>query len=304
MYNSNIDRTKRTWSILNWNIRGINSEDKCNAIKEKIEESACAIFCIQETKRDHFDHSYIKKLAPKRFDKFAYSPSEGASGGILMGWNGSIFTGEIIQINKFAVTVQFTSTHSGQIWTLSTVYGPCQGPARDDFVQWLNNLQIDDDVNWMIMGDFNFYRSVSDRNKDGANMNDIMIFNEIISNLGLLEIPLKGRNFTWSNMQSDPLLEQIDWVFTSANWTCNFPNTLLLPMARPTSDHIPCKIQIGTSIPKAQVFRFENFWVDHPGFFDLVNFVWNTNVIASNSASRITAKFKLLRAALKRWSKG
>jgi hypothetical protein len=75
-------------------------------------------------------------------------------------------------------------------------------------------------------------------------------------------------------------------------------------MARPTSNHIPCKIQIGTSIPKAQVFRFENFWVDHPGFFDLVNFVWNTNVIASNSASRITAKFKLLRAALKRWSKG
>ena len=41
-------------------------------------------------------------------------------------------------------------------------------------------------------------------------MNDIMIFNEIISNLGLLEIPLKGRKYTWSNMQDDPLLEQID----------------------------------------------------------------------------------------------
>jgi len=48
----------------------------------------------------------------------------------------------------------------------------------------------------MLAGDFNFYRSISDRNKDGGNMNDIMIFNEIISNLGLLEIPLKGRNFT------------------------------------------------------------------------------------------------------------
>lgn len=67
-----------------------------------------------------------------------------------------------------------------------------------------------------ISGDFNFYRSLSDRNKSGGNMNGIMIFNEIISNLGLLEIqiPLKGRKVTWSNMQSEPLLEQIDWVFT------------------------------------------------------------------------------------------
>ena len=111
-------------------------------------------------------------------------------------------------------------------------------------------------------------------------MNDIMIFNEIISNLGLLEIPLKGRKYTWSNMQDDPLLEQIDWVFTSVNWISDYPDTLLLPMARPTSDHIPCKIQIGTNIPKAQTFRFENYWIDHPGFMDLVKSVWTSNVRA------------------------
>jgi len=155
----------------------------------------------------------------------------------------------------------------------------------------------------MIMGDFNFYRSLSDRNKSGGNINDIMIFNEIISNLGLLEIPLKGRKYTWSNMQDDPLLEQIDWVFTSANWISVYPDTLLLPLARPTADHIPCKIQIGTNIPKAQVFKFENYWADHPEFMELVKSVWSANVRASNSATRISSKFKLLRAALKKWSK-
>jgi hypothetical protein len=65
----------------------------------------------------------------------------------------------------------------------------------------------------MIIGDFNFYRSLEDRNRDGTNMQDIMVFNEMISNLGLQEIPLKYRNFTWSNMQQDPLLEQLDWCF-------------------------------------------------------------------------------------------
>ena len=257
--NSPNNSFNRSWNILNWNIKGIKSEDKCNAVKEKIDESACAIYCIQETKRDHFDHTFIKKLAPKRFNKFAFSPSVGNSRGILMGWNSSLFNGDIIESNKFSITVKFSSLHNGHHWFLTTVYGPCQGPDRNDFVLWLNNLQIDDTVNWMIMGDFNFYRSLSDRNKSGGNMNDIMIFNEIISNLGLLEIPLKGRKYTWSNMQDDPLLEQIDWVFTSANWISVYPDTLLLPLARSTSDHIPCKIQIGTNIPKAQVFRFENY---------------------------------------------
>lgn len=55
----------RSWNILNWNIRGINSEDKCSAVKEKIDECSCAIFCIQETKRENFDHSFIKKTRPQ-----------------------------------------------------------------------------------------------------------------------------------------------------------------------------------------------------------------------------------------------
>ena len=65
--------------------------------------------------------------------------------------------------------------------------------------------------------------------------------------------------------QSEPLLEQIDWVFTSVNWISVYPNTLLLPMARPTSEHIPCKIQIGPFLkPK---FSDEIFWIEHPVFF-------------------------------------
>lgn len=75
----------RNWNVLCWNVRGLNSDDKWLAIRNKIEESGCAVFCLQETKRSSFDHSYIKKFAPKHFDKFAFSPSVGASGGILVG---------------------------------------------------------------------------------------------------------------------------------------------------------------------------------------------------------------------------
>uniref|UniRef100_A0A453RX17 Uncharacterized protein n=1 Tax=Aegilops tauschii subsp. strangulata TaxID=200361 RepID=A0A453RX17_AEGTS len=60
-------------------------------------------------------------------------------------------------------------------------------------------------------------------------MNDIFIFNEIIAQLGLLELPLKGRSYTWSNMQDNPLLQQLDWFFTSADWISSYPMTEVLP---------------------------------------------------------------------------
>jgi chaperonin cofactor prefoldin len=102
-------------------------------------------------------------------------------------------------------------------------------------------------------------------------------------------------------MQQDPLLEQLDWCFTSINWISDYPNTLLLPLAKTSSDHVPCMVQIGTSIPKAQLFRFENHWVDQPDFIELVQTVWNAEVGAINSVTRVTSKFKLLRRVLRKW---
>jgi len=104
-------------------------------------------------------------------------------------------------------------------------------------------------------------------------------------------------------MQQDPLLEQLDWCFTSVNWILDYPNTLLLPLARPISDHIPCVASIGTSIPKARVFRFENHWLDQPGFMAIVQATWNSEVRARDSVSRVVAKLKLLRRVLRRWGR-
>lgn len=78
----------RSWNLLCWNIRGINVVEKCDAVRDKIEESACAVLCLQETKREHFDMSYIRKFAPRRFDQFDCIPSVGALGGFY--WFGIV----------------------------------------------------------------------------------------------------------------------------------------------------------------------------------------------------------------------
>lgn len=66
-----------------------------------------------------------------------------------------------------------------------------------------------EDVDWIVMGDFNLIRSPDNRNKIGGNLSEMFMFNNAISRLGLNEITLQRRKFTWSNLQLSPLLEKL-----------------------------------------------------------------------------------------------
>jgi exonuclease III len=207
----------RDWNILCWIIRGFNSADKWDVVRNKIEESGCSIVCIQETKCAEFDSSFIRQFAPRRFDSFEYIPSIGASSGILIIWSSSLFVGTVVEKLQFSLTISFSAMHNGDQWHLTNVYSPCQEPDRSSFLNWFKNCEVDDTINWLFLGDFNFYRSLENKNKPGGNILDTLHFNYAIGHLGLMELPLKGRKFTWSNMQMDPLLEQLDWFFISPN---------------------------------------------------------------------------------------
>jgi hypothetical protein len=104
-----------------------------------------------------------------------------------------------------------------------------------------------------------------------------------------------------SNMHNDPLLERIDWFFTSSSWTFSYPSTFVYPVVKPTSEHLPCVIAIGTKIPRANVFRFENYWLQHSDFKQIVQNSLNIPVGHSDSAKRMNAKFKNLRRIIKLW---
>jgi hypothetical protein len=150
----------------------------------------------------------------------------GASGGLITLWNDNRFNGGKIFENDYALSIQFCSLHSGASWILTNIYGPCSSRGKFDFLNWLKGVDTPDDTDWLIIGDFNLIRASSNRNKPGANMQEIFAFNEAISSLGLVELPLKGMKYTWSNMQPpDPLLVKLDCFFTSSSWTCNYPGT-------------------------------------------------------------------------------
>src|SRR3954465_14748345 len=129
--------SNKSWNVLCWNICGINSVEKQLPISNAIELSGCSIVCLQETKRESFDLNFVKLCCPKKFDRFSFIPSIGNSGGLCVIWMSSVFLGSVKFVNPFALAMDFSSVQSGDTWSLLNVYGPCSGPLRADFVDWL-----------------------------------------------------------------------------------------------------------------------------------------------------------------------
>jgi hypothetical protein len=73
------------------------------------------------------------------------------------------------------------------------------------------------------------------------------------------ELKLHGNRFTWSNMQQSPLLERLDWFFAAVSWMAQYPGSSVSTLNRDTSDHMTCLVSISIDIPKAKIFRFENY---------------------------------------------
>lgn len=116
--------------------------------------------------------------------------------------------------------------------------------GKKDFIEWFQDIHMPDDVDWLVVGDFNLYRNPADRNRPGADISDMLMFNEAISAPGLVELPLKGQRFTWTNKQFTPLLERLDWFFTSASWTLAYPNTSVSTLIMETQRVISLGLKI------------------------------------------------------------
>jgi hypothetical protein len=76
-------------------------------------------------------------------------------------------------------------------------------------------------------GDFNSVRSPLERSTLNMTPNED-IFNEMVWDFSLQEIPLLDRVFTWTNMQNPPILSKLDRVLINAEWNNSLPNSVVI----------------------------------------------------------------------------
>jgi exonuclease III len=75
--------------LLNWNVRGINNPARKQVVKDLVVSHWCKIVCLQETKLHTIDDMTVAATLGHNFiDNYAFLPSQGTRGGLLLACSG------------------------------------------------------------------------------------------------------------------------------------------------------------------------------------------------------------------------
>jgi exonuclease III len=257
-------------NFLIWNVRGLNSSARQDAVRTLVEASRADIVCLlQETKMAAISQIVMLSMLGTEFTNHVELPAIGSSGGILVAWKRSLGATGQVQVLTYCVSVQFCSD-VGHPWWATCVYGPQGNEDKIQFIQELRDFRAQCHGPWMLAGDFNLICRAED--KDNSNYNRDMMgrFRRMIDDLVLKEVPLHGRNFTWSNQQASPTLVKLDRVLVTVEWEELYPNVLLQSAASHDSDHCPLLLGLKDNRAGKRRFHFEAFWPKLDGFQDAV----------------------------------
>lgn len=169
--------------IISWNIRGLNSRIKKNALRRLISTHDPHFVFIQETKMDDFNPRFNRSLWKVRDRELLFSPSSGNSGGLLSLWRSNYFKAESHLIEKNWIAI------SGQIPSLNfkgcviNIYNPCDKDERAQVWSSLSEYCLNVQRPCLLIGDFNEVLDPLERGSNLVSQSGVMEFKEFVSRI-------------------------------------------------------------------------------------------------------------------------
>lgn len=250
----------KSFKVLCWNARGLGADEKCNVIKNVIKESRYDICCIQETKWGVYDPRNHARVLPTFFERdCAILLARGTKWGTIISWKRcySLINSWTIT-NKVSVVLKQES--SGTLMIVTSVYEPSDDDElKKAFMQELSKLSALITYPWILLGDFNLVRRLTDRPRDPTSMALMSLFNDLIRDLEIINIPLTNRAYTWCSKRPVPTFSHTDRVFMTPGWAQRFPTIRLEALEMSVSDHCPLLLICGQRHTTKKEPKWENF---------------------------------------------
>ncbi|XP_061343636.1 uncharacterized protein LOC133289659 [Gastrolobium bilobum] len=132
---------------------------------------------------------------------------------------------------------------SGEEENFTFIYGSPKRPERAALWSGLRNIADRGLDKWAVMGDFNAYLEVSDK-QGGADVNwgSMQEFANCLSDCGLSDLGFSGPKFTWKR---GALQERIDRLLGNEGWMLSFPNRSISHIHYYGFDHRPLVLKNG-----------------------------------------------------------
>jgi exonuclease III len=106
-----------------WNVRGLNSPLRRQAVSQAISPSRAAVVCLQETKMAIISDRVVRECLGPAFDGFFYLPADGTRGWILLTWQSALVSVSNPHMTENAIIARITVGKLDS-WWFTGVYGP------------------------------------------------------------------------------------------------------------------------------------------------------------------------------------
>ncbi|PNX93718.1 cysteine-rich receptor-like protein kinase [Trifolium pratense] len=194
-------------------------------------------------------------------------------------------------------------------YVILNVYAPCDLNGKKRL--WVDILVAKQSVAaefWCVLGDFNSIMGQEERQRGSGSMSypgsseDSMWFNIFLQRLGLSDLPLFGRKFTWVQ-PNGRCMSRLDRIMVSSNWLEEWGDTNLWALSRDVSDHCPIILRYSNHDWGPKPFRFNNHWLNNKGFKGIVLSGWSSVETQGWKVYIVKGNLKALKNVLKCWNK-
>ncbi|RVW56699.1 putative ribonuclease H protein [Vitis vinifera] len=152
----------------------------------------------------------VRSLGSGRFLDWKALNAEGASGGILICWDKRSLDILDWEEGHFTLSCRFRNVENGAVWVFTGVYGPFSKVERDELWEEFGAIRGLWEDPWCLGGDFNITLYKRERSSQRRISSAMRRFAEIVDDLGLVDLPLKGGEFTWNGATITRLGQ--DWI--------------------------------------------------------------------------------------------
>ncbi|KAJ1399226.1 Zinc finger, CCHC-type [Sesbania bispinosa] len=243
--------------------RGLAASSTIRELKELCSKYKPSLVFLSETRAVE---SKIKRIRRQlRFENsFCVNPIS-LSGGLCILWNRPLVVSVSHHSPNF-IHAFVEDLQDVKEWKVAFLYGNPTFQQRRHLWGRIQALRTSIQRPWTIMGDFN--ELLYPFEKDGLRPHQqhrIDLFRIFVSDMGLMDLELKGCKFTWfSNPRNDFVIrEKLDRILVNWEWRSLFPNALAMVVPTCSSDHTPIIFWPKPRLKSGKIFKFEAFLEEH-----------------------------------------
>eukprot|EP00253_Pinus_taeda_P005917 PITA_05917 len=291
-----------------WNIRGLGSKRKQRFLNNKMQQAAPDIIFVQETK---CSIQKLKQIHSKWLNRFEFLEFKARNivGGILTLWNPQKIGIIDAQATRNYLSVVIQPVGDKDPYLVTNVYGLQRLDDKIRFLDFLVDLQArHQGLPWVIGGDFNMIRSLSEKNGCTRALNKYSsTFQIFLVDMKLVDIDTNNGFCTWNNKRggNSQVASKLDRFMISEDLMLLDKEIMAEILPFGGSDHWPVQMEIkGIGTPRNRPFRFENIWLSHPDFSSSIENWWTEDLhIQGSTMFMLHKRLKHIKMRLKDWNK-